>query len=74
MTNKKFVLSIHKDAFCNEEVNIYNGSMLITFIIYSDQVDKDTTELLGYSDYSTTIAWRSAARFLRKQMLEKLEQ
>jgi hypothetical protein len=66
MTNKEFVQSVYKKAFCDEE----DISTRVTFVIYSDRAGLN---VLGYSGYSNTIAWRSAAGTLRKDMLEELE-
>jgi hypothetical protein len=68
MTNKSFVLSVYDKAFCHEDAE--KIAQRVRFVIYSEPT---TLTVLGYSSYSNTVAWRSAARFLRLQMLEQLE-
>lgn len=65
MTNKAFVKSVYPKAFCHED----SATKRVQFVIYADE----RLEVLGYSGYSNTVAWRSAARTLRKNMLEELE-
>jgi hypothetical protein len=66
MTNKAFVQSVYKKAFCHEDA----VTQRVKYVIYDDP---EKLKVLGYSGYSNTIAWRSAARTLRKDMLEELE-
>jgi len=66
MTNKSFVRSVYKKAFCDED----NKVERVKYVIYADPIG---LKVLGYSGYSNTVAWRSAARTLRKDMLEELE-
>jgi hypothetical protein len=66
MTNKKFVLSCYPEAIC-DVTELNNGKL---YCVFQNNL---TNKILGYSEYSSTIAWRSASIYLRELMLEKLE-
>jgi hypothetical protein len=68
MTNKEFVQSIHPDSYLEKTGHTVNEKSVM--VIYDSY---DSYQILGFSSYSPSVAWRSAAAYLRREMLEQLE-
>lgn len=70
MTNKEFVLTIYPKAYCEKF-----PSVLINwkFVVFSKSYKFADLWVLGYSNHSSTVAWRSAAKYIQKEMLNRFE-
>jgi hypothetical protein len=68
MTNKQFVLSVYPEALCQISTPRY-----LLRPVFAIMDDSGCIGCIGYSRYSSTVAWRAAAQYLRKRMLDQLE-